>query len=628
MLWFPLSAVLFLVLAVIHIFSGRRAYTVEAFFSLLLVLAGLGHLPGFSWLRYSYFPAVVVMAAFYRPRAVVPLAALIPLLEFSEFIGMEDLIGRSSFFGFLVAAALIASLVFSRLRKDRETALSSLQTLRDNARSVFREPGMDSLSSDKIMTNYLASMLKTDEEIRGLLLSIREATVADAASFFVPQAKGIVLRCSTEEKGTITTTGGGLISACLQGKKPLSARDINEKKLEPGYFKKDARISSIFAAPVMDGPTPIGVLAIDSARFQAFSEPEKKTVTTFAGHLVSIMERERIYPRIQRDYNGLKILNEESSKLVATLNSDVIIEKLCDGARKIASSDVYFFLSSGSQFTLVHTAGGMPAEKREYDLAGTFINMAVENKQQIYMSDVTGYRLPITPFKTAEVRSVLVVPLLYEDTLLGLFTMLSGEQDFADTFQVELIRVMCNQAATSIANAKLHAEIEKLATTDGLTGLFNHRTFQERLSEELKRLNRFSAPLSLLLTDIDFFKKVNDTHGHPVGDLVLKGVSKLIRETVRDIDIPARYGGEEFAAILPGTDSEGALKIAERIRKTVMNTPFSSDTATFKVTLSIGIATSPHDAKTKEELIEKTDQALYHAKHHGRNQCVPWSSIR
>jgi len=338
-------------------------------------------------------------------------------------------------------------------------------------------------------------------------------------------------------------------------------------------------------------------------------------------------------PQHPSTHGVLRVLVELDGEVILRAEPDIgylhrDIEKLCEGARKIASSYAYFFLFSGKQCSLVHSDGVLPAERKEYDLTGTFINMAVENRQQIYMSDVTGYRLPIMPFKTAEVRSVLVVPLLYEDTLLGLLAMLSGEKDFADTFQVELLRVMCNQAATSIANAKLHAEIEKLATTDGLTGLFNHRTFQEKLSEELKRLNRFSAPLSLILTDIDFFKKVNDTHGHPVGDLVLRGVSRLIRETIRDIDIPARYGGEEFAAILPGTDSEGALKIAERIRKAVMNTPFSSDSTTFKVTLSIGIATSPPDAKTKEELIEKTDQALYHAKHHGRNQCIPWGSIR
>jgi len=191
-----------------------------------------------------------------------------------------------------------------------------------------------------------------------------------------------------------------------------------------------------------------------------------------------------------------------------------------------------------------------------------------------------------------------------------------------------LLEVLCNQASISIANANLHVEIERLATTDGLTGLYNHRRFQEKLSEEFKRLNRYSYQVSLILTDIDYFKKVNDTYGHPVGDLVLKGVSKIIREEIRDMDVPARYGGEEFAVILPGTDTDGAKNIAERLRKAVMDTTFSADGKPVKVTISIGVATAPVDAKGKQELIEKTDEALYHAKHNGRNQSVIWRSIQ
>jgi diguanylate cyclase (GGDEF)-like protein len=238
------------------------------------------------------------------------------------------------------------------------------------------------------------------------------------------------------------------------------------------------------------------------------------------------------------------------------------------------------------------------------------------------------YRVPIMPFETKNVRSVIAIPMLYESELLGLFVMLSEKRDFLDTFQIGLLEILCNQAAISIANAKLHAEIEKLATTDGLTGLYNHRRFQEKLSDEFRRLNRYSSPVSLILADIDYFKKVNDTYGHPAGDLVLKGVSKIIREQIRDMDVPARYGGEEFAVILPGTEAEGAKNIAERLRRAVMDTTFSPDGKSLQVTISIGIATAPFDAKNKEELIERADKALYHAKHNGRNQTVIWGSIR
>ena len=196
-----------------------------------------------------------------------------------------------------------------------------------------------------------------------------------------------------------------------------------------------------------------------------------------------------------------------------------------------------------------------------------------------------------------------------------------------DAPRCDLLKVLGNQASTSMANARFHAEIERLAITDGLTGLFNHKQFQERLAQEFDRLGRFSEPLSLLLIDIDFFKKINDTYGHPAGDLVLKKVAGMVQKTVRNVDIPARYGGEEFAVVLVGTDEKGAMHMAERLRKTIMDKKFTSDGTPFSVTVSIGISTNTRDVKKKEELVDRADKALYTAKENGRNQCVFWRGI-
>ncbi|NCO83786.1 MAG: hypothetical protein COZ31_11385 [Nitrospirae bacterium CG_4_10_14_3_um_filter_44_29] len=477
-------------------------------------------------------------------------------------------------------------------------------------------------------------MLKTDEEIKELLLAIKQAVSADSINLFTPYQNGFILKCSTEEKGDIIVTGKGVIAECLKTKQTFYSGEIDENISEIGYIKNN-KVSSIFAAPVMDGSALTGVLTADSSTCNAFSESVRNTVQMFTRHIARIMERERIYPKLKRDYDGLKKLNEESSKLVSSLNINVIAEKMCEGAEKIASSHAFFFVASGKQFDLIHHTAKLSAISHQLsalDLKGAFINIAVENRHPIYMADMKDYRASVLPFGSENIRSIFVIPLIYENKLLGLFVMSSEKADFLDAFQMELLKVMCNQAAASIANAKLHAEIEKLAAVDGLTGLFNHRVFQEKLSEELKKLNRYSEPTSLLLTDIDFFKKINDTYGHPAGDLVLKGVSKIIRETIRDIDVPARYGGEEFTAILPRTDGKGAKNIAERLRKAAMDKAFDighiSPIGPVRVTLSIGIAVSPSDAKTKEELIEKADQALYYAKHNGRNRSVLWSEIK
>ena len=626
-LWFPFITLTVGVYSVLHFTKGRREYRVEFLFSLMVMLGGLILVSQLFWLRLLYFPVVILMTAFYGMATVVPVSFLIPFLSLRSLLSGGTLAHDAAFAASLVLTAVISSAITDRLRRQKGKAIASLDEIKDNARSIALEEGMESLGSDEIMSHYFASLLKTDEEIREMLLTVKQAVFADSVSLLVPQGNGFALRCTTEEKEGIIISDRGVIYDCVRGRKIVASGDIAEKKIEPGYIK-NGKIASIIAVPVTAGAVTAGVLAIDSARFQAFSETEKNTAKMFGEHIARVLERERIYMRIKRDTFGLKMLTEESSSLVSSLNIAVIVKNLCEGAEKIAPCRVFFFLSEGDEYSLIHNTVTPPPQDTLFTLKGTLVHMAVENRQHIYLSDVTMYKVPVMPFKTGDVGSVFAVPMFYENNLLGLLVMLSENKGFFDAFQTDMMKVMCNQASTSIANAKLHAAIEKMATTDGLTGLFNHRAFQERLAEEFRRMSRFADPVSLLLTDIDYFKKVNDTYGHPVGDLVLKDVSRTIGQTIRNIDIAARYGGEEFAVILPGAGGEGARNIAERLRKAVMERTFSSDGRSFRVTVSIGIATSPVDAANKEELIEKADQALYHAKHNGRNQSMLWSSIK
>ncbi|MDJ0764615.1 MAG: diguanylate cyclase [Myxococcota bacterium] len=173
---------------------------------------------------------------------------------------------------------------------------------------------------------------------------------------------------------------------------------------------------------------------------------------------------------------------------------------------------------------------------------------------------------------------------------------------------------------------ELNQDLEKRALTDDLTGLPNRRAFDEGLTREIERAKRLNAPLSLMMLDVDFFKKFNDTHGHQVGDLVLKGVGKTIQENARSCDLPARYGGEEFAIILPHTNLEGALIAAERVRAAVETLCIETDKARLKVTISIGVATTkdPNESRANIMLLRRADDALYEAKEAGRN-CVKGS---
>jgi diguanylate cyclase (GGDEF)-like protein len=172
-----------------------------------------------------------------------------------------------------------------------------------------------------------------------------------------------------------------------------------------------------------------------------------------------------------------------------------------------------------------------------------------------------------------------------------------------------------------IQKALEHARTQRLASTDSLTEVYNHRTFQERLTQEIARANRYSRPLSVLMIDVDHFKVYNDTHGHPQGDIVLQDLARLLRETSRTSDTVARYGGEEFAIILPETDSVSAQKIGQRLREQVEHYAFPGKERMpgGALTISVGVATHVSSG-SKDALLQAADMALYTAKREGRNR--------
>ncbi len=190
----------------------------------------------------------------------------------------------------------------------------------------------------------------------------------------------------------------------------------------------------------------------------------------------------------------------------------------------------------------------------------------------------------------------------------------------------QFVETLAASMMTIIKNYQLYEKQVQLATTDGMTGLFNHRYFQEALGREISRSRRYGAPVSLLYMDIDHFKIFNDTYGHQVGDEVLKLVSRAIRRNLRDSDVACRYGGEELVAILPDTDLQGAYIAGEKIRQAIENLSFPVDSKRVTVTISIGVATYPLNAGDKASLIEASDHALYIAKEGGRNQSVKSSA--
>jgi diguanylate cyclase (GGDEF)-like protein len=172
-------------------------------------------------------------------------------------------------------------------------------------------------------------------------------------------------------------------------------------------------------------------------------------------------------------------------------------------------------------------------------------------------------------------------------------------------------------AAISIENANLFRQ----ATTDRMTGLYSHYFFEKTLEEEMERARRYKSTFSLVMFDIDHFKKFNDTYGHVQGDVIIKEIARLLTQSVRQVDFPARYGGEEFAVILPSVDAKGALVVAERLRKRVEKHDFPGDHGPLYVTISVGVAEfDPEATYAASEIVREADKALYQSKERGRNR--------
>jgi diguanylate cyclase (GGDEF)-like protein len=211
-----------------------------------------------------------------------------------------------------------------------------------------------------------------------------------------------------------------------------------------------------------------------------------------------------------------------------------------------------------------------------------------------------------------------------EDKVLGVISVARDARPFTEG-EKELFNYLASQAAVSIENVDLHETVQRQAVTDELTGLFNHRRFQEVIDMEVERARRFGTGLGLIMFDIDNFKSVNDTYGHLQGDQVLREIARILRDSAREIDEPARYGGEEMAVALPQTDLEGAYQFAERLRKRIeeLDIRLLDGDGHLNITASFGAAALPESADAdKDALVAAADQALYRAKRMGKNRVV------
>jgi len=431
--------------------------------------------------------------------------------------------------------------------------------------------------------------------------------------------------------------GEGYCGAVVKRREPLVLTGLKRDGAGLVYYARPEAVTDFAAVPVLEDGHLRGVLVADRIDGRPFDDSDVAVMTTLAAEVVRAVQVEQVFGQMDQDKVEKQRFYEASRAFNQALNVQQVAQAAVDAARRVAQADfaaVAALHERGLRLEAVSWAGHDTTVAgwtgRELDAAHTLVGAAI--KARVLLPHVSGRiatSATLGPGLELPLVGVKVVPLVARDKALGALVVASGREDFLPASTQLMLQNISDHAAIALANAQLFEHNERLATTDGLTGLMNHRTFQLVFDTMLAHSERYGRKLSVLLTDIDHFKSVNDTYGHPVGDRVLERVAGVLARTARTkIDVVARYGGEEFALVLPETDRVGALKLAERIRTAVAAELFVTEHGKFRSTISLGVATYPEDATVKAKLIDCADQALYAAKREGRNRSITFDSLR
>ncbi|MBA3817279.1 MAG: diguanylate cyclase, partial [Deltaproteobacteria bacterium] len=428
----------------------------------------------------------------------------------------------------------------------------------------------------------------------------------------------------------------GILGAVLRDREPVMSAATKPGQLP--YYDSGRGGVALVAVPIIEGGHLRGILAAD--RDAPFTEADRDLLADASAQVLRVVQSEQVFRAVERAKYEHERFYQATAMLGRALTPEQVMETAFDAAAAIIDYDVgaialYEKVRQRHKITAVRIrAGGeglvdpkQLADLEFKDNAG-LASMVVKNRHYLPAGgELREVSAPIytRKVKVDDAKSLLILPLLAADEPIGTLTLIArAEKRFGKDVR-EMLAVIANQVAVALENGFLYRKMETMATTDGLTGLTNHRTFQQRFEDLLERASRHGGKVALLLCDIDHFKNVNDGYGHPVGDEVLRRVARVLQEVPRKIDVPARYGGEEFAVLLDNVDVAQARAVAERIRIEISKVVVDTEKGPLSVTESVGIAAFPDDGRDRATLIERADLALYHAKHTGRNRVVTWA---
>ena len=585
------------------------------------------------------YPLLYLLAAGYvlalPLRLAVPLVAALIGLDAALFAPVLRaqwplLLSHASFtalFAALYHALLGARLLLAR-RAETTAVRRRVADAEERARELRLVATADS-DGDASGRQLLAGVAEIEEVLRGAL-SVAEAALhphAVAIFLLAPDGGSVRLReCASQSdalfRGPLPSREGAL-GAVLSS---AGSVRLDDARNSLSYYQGRPEVAAFCGVPLTErGGALLGALVADRA--EAFSQSDQRVLEALSAEVTRAIEAERLLGAVRREkeekarfFRALEDLNRTTTVLQAAESAVAQARRMCPALDLCAVT-----LLEDRRHRIVAVDGDASGALRELSFA--------DNAGLVSNVVKLGAPLPGRPlgamdrvviFDTGTVvrglQALKIFPLRAGESTVGTLVCGARKADALPESAQRELSMLALQAADALVRTRLYEQMERLATIDGLTGLVNRRTFNTQMQARLREAQRYQRPLSLLLLDIDHFKKVNDTFGHPAGDAVLRGVAQLAQAQARETDLVARYGGEEMALVLPETDARGALIIAERIRAVVAAAQHLTEQGAIKVTLSVGVATWPGAGEDPEALLESADKALYRAKQSGRNR--------
>jgi len=403
---------------------------------------------------------------------------------------------------------------------------------------------------------------------------------------------------------------------------------VDEYSTHPRARKKlvDFGIRSMLMAPVRVGDQIIGVIGFYLKHSEHVFNPRDISLAEAIGREAGVaIENARLFESAKKRAEEAETLREASNAVTSALEVENVLEQILTNLNKVVPYDsCSIFLREDSNLRIVAARGFPNPEKvlgHTFPADSPLTSAGIRTGKVIILSDAQQDARFQGWGDSAHVRGWMGVPLFARGNVTGFLTIDSCSPDAYDETDAELAQVFANQAAIAIENAQLFEKVQHLAITDPLTELFNRRHFFELAHREFYRSRRYSDEMTLIMLDVDDLKLINDTYGHQAGDQLIQFISEQCRAQLRQADIAARYAGDEFIVALPGTNLEGGLQVARRIKDKI-SAGFAIDRSTIlSVAVTIGISSLDEACFSLEMLLTRADKALYAAKAAGKN-CI------